>query len=235
VSGGTFAPGGIGAGDATNPTGAFTMQSGGALHFDLSAPQTPPTAGGDQIQVAGNITLAGTLTVNNLGAMAEGTYTLMTYTGTASGSFATTNMPGGFNGSVSVDTGNKRVNLVVTPSVTVPTVNNANGATNVTQTTACFNGSVTSTGGAPTTAFIYWGASDGGATPANWANSVNMGIQSGSFATTVTGLTVNTTYYYRCYATNSAGSAWAATSTNFTTTSTNFTTQILNGPVFRIW
>jgi len=51
--------------------------------------------------------------------MAEGTYTLMTYTGTASGSFATTNMPVGFKGTV--NTGSGFVDLEVT-ALTPPAI-----------------------------------------------------------------------------------------------------------------
>jgi Secretion system C-terminal sorting domain len=54
--------------------------------------------GHDQLIRAGNITLAGTLTVTQTGAVPNGTYTIINLTsGTVSGSFATTNLPVGYS------------------------------------------------------------------------------------------------------------------------------------------
>ena len=102
VSGGTFSPGGIGAGDASNAAGTLTISSGGTVHFDLAEPSSTAD---DQIQVAGAITLGGTLTVNNLAGFAAGTYRLMTCSGTPTGSFATINLPAGYGGSVILGSG----------------------------------------------------------------------------------------------------------------------------------
>ncbi|MGA9047660.1 MAG: trypsin-like peptidase domain-containing protein [Dehalococcoidia bacterium] len=100
----------------------------------------------------------------------------------------------------------------------VPTVINGNGAANITSTGAMLNGDLTSDGGAATTVTIYWGTSDGGTTPSAWANNVSLGTEpAGAFSDNIAGLTAGTTYYYRCSATNSAGSAWAPTSASFTT------------------
>jgi hypothetical protein len=101
-----------------------------------------------------------------------------------------------------------------TPSL--PYVDNADGATDITPASATLNGNVTSTGGAPTTVVIYWGPTDGDIDAAAWSNSINMGVLStGSFSSGLTGLTPNTVYYYRCRASNAAGIAWAPASTNF--------------------
>jgi hypothetical protein len=72
----------------------------------------------------------------------------MTYTGTASGSFATTNMPGGFSGSVSVDEGNKRVNLAVTPPLPTPTFSGLTASPSVTYgaTSTTLSGTLSATG-----------------------------------------------------------------------------------------
>lgn len=54
--------------------------------------------GHDQLIRAGNITLAGTLTVTETGTVPNGTYTIINLTsGTVSGSFATTNLPVGYS------------------------------------------------------------------------------------------------------------------------------------------
>ena len=54
--------------------------------------------GHDQLIRAGNITLAGTLTVTETGTVPNGTYTIINLTsGTVSGNFATTNLPGGYS------------------------------------------------------------------------------------------------------------------------------------------
>ena len=100
----------------------------------------------------------------------------------------------------------------------VPVVDNAGGAVSVTTNSAWLRGTVTSTGGAPTTVTIYWGLTDGGTTNANWGNTNILGIlPTGLFSNQVSGLGYNTKCYYRCYATNPAGGAWASGTSNFTT------------------
>jgi hypothetical protein len=112
---------------------------------------------------------------------------------------------------------------------TTPTVTNSTGAGSVTLTSARLNGEVTSNGNADTTVHIYWGPSDGGTTPGSWANDVNLGVKSvGTFYTDISSLTPSTTYYYRCYATNSAGSAWAASTASFTTSASPTAPTVTN-------
>jgi len=99
-----------------------------------------------------------------------------------------------------------------------PTVDNANGATNVLAVSAVLNGTLTSTGGLPTQVYVYWGETDGGTNFGNWGNTNNLGTNAaGPLSLIVTNLMPNQTYYYRFYATNSAGAAWANATTNFTT------------------
>ena len=96
-----------------------------------------------------------------------------------------------------------------------PTVTNT-GASDITDFSARLNGKVTSTGGEKPTVYIYWGDNDGGTTPGNWDNKVNLGIKSKiSFFTDIKGLTGGTAYYYTCYAVNSAGSDWADSAIGF--------------------
>jgi transcriptional regulator CtsR len=104
------------------------------------------------------------------------------------------------------------------PAVTTPTITDSTGASNITTTAATLNGNLTSDGGAASTVSVYWGTTDGGTTAASWSGNVAVGTQSvGAFTASLTGLTSGTTYYYRCYASNSAGSAWAPASASFTT------------------
>jgi len=126
-------------------------------------------------------------------------------------------------------------------STAAPTVTNSSGASNITSTSARLNGEVTSTGGENPTVHIYWGTSDGGTTPGSWANDVNLGAKAaGTFYTDISSLSNGTTYYYRCYATNSGGSDWADATSSFvaqttqkllgaddTTTTTNHTPNYL--------
>ena len=103
-------------------------------------------------------------------------------------------------------------------SLTAPTVTNSTGASNIASTSARLNGEITSTGGENPTVHIYWGTSDGGTTPGSWAHDENLGVKgAGTFYTDISSLTASTTYYYRCYATNAAGSDWADATASFTT------------------
>lgn len=93
-----------------------------------------------------------------------------------------------------------------------PTINNSMGATNVTSTSAWLNGNLTSTGALPTEVWVYWGSSDGITNETSWANTGYFGVSgTGLLSTNVTGLSSNTTYFYRFSATNSIGEAWAST------------------------
>ena len=66
------------------------------------------------------------------------------------------------------------------------------------------------------TVFVYWGTNDGGANPSAWTNVVSFGIQSaGNFSTNVAGLP-HLLHYYRFFATNNFGQAWAPTTASFT-------------------
>ena len=99
----------------------------------------------------------------------------------------------------------------------LPAVNNANGATNITWTSAYLNGTLLATGTSSATVFAYWGTSDGGTNI--WANTNTWAAppSPGGFTAQVTGLSSNTTYYYRFAATNQAGVVWAFTSSVFIT------------------
>ena len=99
---------------------------------------------------------------------------------------------------------------------TPPTIINT-PATNVSFEDADINGTVTSTGSEDPTVTLYFGDNDGGTTPGSWDDSVNIGTQSGNFSNSLSFLTSGTTYYFRAFAQNSGGSAWAPSTASFTT------------------
>ena len=84
-------------------------------------------------------------------------------------------------------------------------------ATNVTGTSASFNGTLNSIGKAAPTVLLYWGTNDGGVVAGNWGNTnTSIGIASvGPLSVSITTLATNTMYVYRYYATNTSGEIWA--------------------------
>ena len=97
--------------------------------------------------------------------------------------------------------------------VTLPTVT-TNSVTNITQTTATSGGNITNNGGASVTARgVCWSTSHN--PTVNNSHTTN-GSGTGTYTSNITGLSPNTTYYVRAYATNSAGTAYGDEK-NFTT------------------
>ena len=67
-----------------------------------------------------------------------------------------------------------------------------------------------SAGKSPTTVFVHWGTNDCGATATGWDHVQTLGTSTvGPLSTNVTGLSRNTTYFYRFHASNTYGQAWA--------------------------
>jgi len=98
----------------------------------------------------------------------------------------------------------------------IPTVTTS-PVTNITQTTATSGGNVIADGGATVTARgVCWNTSSNPTT----ANShTTDGSGTGTFVSNLTGLTLNTLYYVRAYATNSVGTAYG-NEVSFTTAGT---------------
>lgn len=100
-------------------------------------------------------------------------------------------------------------------SSTIPVVSSA-VISEITATTATGGGTVTSSGGATVTAFgVCWNTSRN---PTTSDNKMTSGSGTGSFTVSISGLTVNTTYYVRAYAVNSQGTSYGD-EVVFTTTS----------------
>ena len=100
-------------------------------------------------------------------------------------------------------------------NVTIPTVS-TNNVTDITTTTATCGGNVTSDGGAIVTARgVCWGTASN---PTISNSHTTNGSGTGTFTSSLTGLTPNTTYYVRAYATNEAGTSYGSQKT-FTTNS----------------
>ena len=97
-----------------------------------------------------------------------------------------------------------------------PMVDNAGGATGVTDDSATLNGDLTY--GHIASIYIYWGTEDGGTNASSWGTPRSLGsLGEGPFSDNLGGLFANQIYYYRCYAENAAGGDWADSTTNFTT------------------
>ncbi len=97
--------------------------------------------------------------------------------------------------------------------------NAAAGATAVLDTSATLQGELISTGAYATALWVYYGTSDARYTATNWGTNAYLGtdLATGPYSTNVTGLTPNTTYYYRFRAANATGEVWAANVKSFTT------------------
>ncbi len=85
---------------------------------------------------------------------------------------------------------------------------------NITETTAISGGDISSNGGtAVTESGVCWSTNDN---PTIEDNLTKDGSDSGAFSSNISGLTSNTTYYVRAYATNSEGTGYGS-SLSFTT------------------
>ncbi|OGV61455.1 MAG: hypothetical protein A2498_16385 [Lentisphaerae bacterium RIFOXYC12_FULL_60_16] len=102
-------------------------------------------------------------------------------------------------------------NFVAKPSP--PEVENR-GVLNDGTASITLQGQLLSDGGAATRAYICWGTSEAGTSTAAWDRVENIGIQTGAFEMVVATVP-GENYFFRCYATNSAGSSWADPAMDF--------------------
>jgi hypothetical protein len=115
------------------------------------------------------------------------------------------------------DTSDSKFSIV--PNATAPTVT-TNDISSVTSTSASCGGNVISDGGAAVTGRgVCWSTSSN---PTISNSKTANGTGTGAFTSNITGLTPNTIYYVRAYATNSNGTSYGAVK-SFTTPSTSST------------
>ena len=110
------------------------------------------------------------------------------------------------------NTGGQSTNTTIKRFTTlknIPPTVTTNNATGITKTSAALNGVINAIGGSPVDSYgFYWGTS-----PTSLTNRFEVGVTSPgstpfSFNNVLTGLTCSRTYYYKAYATNSAGTSY---------------------------
>lgn len=116
-------------------------------------------------------------------------------------------------------------------STNLPTITTKT-ATSITNTTASSGGNVTSDGGNNVTARgVCWSTVSN---PTITNTKTTDGAGTGSFTSSITGLTPNTTYYVRAYATNSIGTAYGSNLSFTTTSGSGNTISDVDGNIYSI-
>ena len=102
-----------------------------------------------------------------------------------------------------------------TSAGSLATISATVSATSITTSAATSGGNITADGGSSITARgVVWGTSSNPTVPS--ASSTSNGTGTGSFTSSITGLSAGTLYYVRSYATNTAGTSYG-TQISFTT------------------
>ena len=193
---------------------ATTATSGGNITSDGGA---AVTARGVCWSTSQNPTIADSKTSNGTGA---GSFT-SSITGLAPGvtyyirAYATNSIGTAYGNQVTTST------TTTLPTLTTTTLSA------ITATTATSGGNITSDGGAVVTVRgVCWSTSQN---PTIADSKTTEGTGTGSFASSITGLTPGATYYIRAYATNSVGTAYGnQVTTSTTTTLPTLTTTALS-------
>ncbi len=185
---------------------ATTASSGGNITDNGGA---NVTARGVCWSISTNPTIANTKTTDGTGS---GTFT-SSITGLSNNTtyhvraYATNSAGTAYGDDISFTTGT----AITTPTITTTALSA------ITATTASSGGNITDNGGANVTARgVCWSTSSN---PTIANTKTTDGNGSGAFTSSITGLTANTTYHVRAYATNSAGTAYG-NDISFTTSTT---------------
>ncbi|MGI9242949.1 MAG: cadherin repeat domain-containing protein, partial [Verrucomicrobiales bacterium] len=89
-------------------------------------------------------------------------------------------------------------------------------ASSISTTGAELHGDLVFNGGEDPEIFAVWGTTDGGSDLAQWESASSTGIlPEGGFSVPVSGFLADTEYFYRFYATNSAGTFWSIPTRTF--------------------
>ncbi len=172
----------------------------------------------DDTNISNPVTFQQQVASANPDTTQQGNYAL--FQGLSGGSLSLILSPTGALGSLDRNaiSGIQIVEAVVIPGL--PEVETT-GASNVLGTSATLNGNLIDNGDGAAVAALtfYWGTEDEGITSAAWSNSSSVGTQAspGAFSVGLTGLSPNTTYFYRAYASNPVGENWATTGGSFLT------------------
>jgi len=186
--------------------------------------------------LSGNVTSAGVASVTSRGFLygtnsSDLTQTVLGGSGTGSYTASLSGLTSGttyyYKAFATNNAGTAYGEIMSFTTPNLPTVTTGS-ASSVTATGATLSGNVTSAGGATVTArgFLY------GTNSNNLSQTVQNGSGTGSFTKSLTGLTSGTTYYYKAYATNSAGTAYGelmSFTTQTASTSYSDPTGYLNG------
>jgi uncharacterized protein (TIGR02145 family) len=106
------------------------------------------------------------------------------------------------------------INFTLCKKEAVPPVVTTTNVSDITQTTASSGGTVTNDGGAEVTDIgVCWSTSPN---PTISSTKTSNGKGTGSFTSSITGLTANTKYYLRAYATSNAGTSYGNEVTFYT-------------------
>lgn len=118
----------------------------------------------------------------------------------------------------------------INESAALPTVTTAD-ITAITQTSATAGGNITSDGGATVTSRgVCWNTTG---TPTVYNSKTTDGSGTGTFTSSLTGLTAGTTYYVRAYATNSVGPSYGEEKQFITTGGSLTFTDSRDGHVYK--
>jgi len=207
----------------------------GTFTFVASPPtvsSTNPAQAGTQVAVSANIsatfskTMDGTTLTTSTFTLADGSGNTVSgsvaYTGTTATFNPTQDLAGGKTYTATITTGAKDISgsslesdytWTFTTAATPPAVNTT-AISSITTTSASSGGNVTTDGGASVTSRgVCWSIS---ANPTVSDNFTTDGTGTGSFTSAITGLSPDTGYHVRAYATNSVGTSYGSDLT-FTT------------------
>ncbi|TAL05027.1 MAG: hypothetical protein EPO07_04295, partial [Verrucomicrobia bacterium] len=205
-------------GTGTNSPGTLTVTYGVTLsgsvlnQFDLSADPTGLTNANDRVNIAGNLVLKGTNTIEIkqlAGNLGGGVYPLFTYTGALTGGLTNLTLSGTFIQPVSLTNPPGMIGLFAVVPAAPPNAptNLVAGAVNAFQINLVWNDNSTNEA-----AFLIERSLNG----INFSQIAS--VAGGTTLYPDTGLTANTTYYYRIRGTNLAGASGYSPIASATTT-----------------